>query len=109
MTLKEFRELTKDMPGDLEMVMSIGDGMIVPVCKENSRVLDMQHLDQDEFWELKDDTFVNDFINKLESDLKLHENEPVDLRKVLMLVPCSCGDDDLKPEVGEINGQPELN
>lgn len=101
MTLGQFRELTKDMPDDLQVLMELEDGTVVNVCNQNSKVLEMHLMDDDseDIYNINDDTFVNDFLDEIEDmDLTAFENdeddEDIETMNVLLLVRCNHTDEE---------------
>lgn len=95
------RLLLKGLPGDMEVMLDTGDGIIVSVCSENSGILELPLLDGNGE-DFEDDDPINDFH---EYDLGEDDDEEETI-EILLLVPCNhvC-----EVEQGELNSQPELN
>jgi len=95
--------LDKDM---LVMIDTLECGM-VSVCGENSKVLKLTVVDDDEFYDyedeedFEDDDPINDF-----HQYDIDENDDEEHIEVLLLVPCNHVED---IEEGELNSQLELN
>lgn len=110
MTLGQFRELTKDMPDELQVLMELEDGTVVNVCNQNSKVLEMHLIENDseDLYNIQGDTFVNEFLSEIEDmDLSAFEDdeddEEIEKLNVLLLVRCNHVDET------ENNTNPELN
>lgn len=96
MTVAEMRKLLKGLPSDMVVMLDTGDGDLISVCRENSKVIELAIIDDEDF---EDDDQINDFH---EYDLD-EEEETIE---ILLLVPCS---HEIPLQEGEINSQPELN
>lgn len=83
------RNLLDGLEDDMLVVMDIGEGVFISVCKSESQVVELAE--------------VNVGDNLLAEE---YAPENLNIKTVLLLSPCTCGDD---LEEGEINSQPELN
>lgn len=70
MSITELKELIKDLPGDMPVIMPSGDDTFITVCKSNSEVVSFDRPDDVE----DDDAFFGE---------------------ALILVPCTCNVEDL--------------
>lgn len=86
MTVSQMRKLLRGLPGSLQIMMETGEDILMSVCAENSQVVEIPLLDEDE----------------TDEDI----TDETEYAELLLLVPChhKC-----ETEIGELNSQPELN
>lgn len=89
MTVRDMKKLLKGLANDMMIMMDTGDGVLITVCAENSQVVELPLLDDE------------DDIDIEEIDL-----ENTEIIEIVLLVPCNHPQE---LEVGELNSKPELN
>lgn len=89
MTVAVMRNLLDCLEDDMLVVMDMGEGVFVSVCKSESQVVELAEVN------VGDDLLAEEYAP-----------ENLNIKTVLLLSPCTCGYD---LEIGDVNSQPELN